>query len=79
MKAIIGVISVVLVALSLVPNFVPGAMSLFGLGVTLLGLVLSVFSVKNGKLLYFKVTLGLTVIGVLVVDDTKRVDSRHTL
>ena len=73
MRVIIGVISVVLAMLSLAPNIVPGAMSIIGLGFTLLALVLSVFSVEKGRLLYFNITLFLSAVGILVVNDTVRV------
>ena len=73
MRKIVGVISVVLVVLSLGPNIVPGAMSLIGLVITLFALVMSVFSVEKGKSVFFKVTLVFSAVGILAVNDTMRI------
>ena len=73
MRVVIGVVSIILVVLSLAPNVVPGAMSIIGLGFTLFALVLSVSSIEKGKPLYFNATLALSVFAILVANDTTRV------
>lgn len=72
MKIFIGWFAIALSVFSLGPSIVPGAMSLMGLGIALLSLILSVFSVSKDKNKHFVITLTIVVLGLLVANDTLR-------
>jgi len=69
---IIGWFTVILAIFALLPNLMPGAVSLFGLLLSLIVLLLSTLSVKKGNAAFFKVTMVITAIVILFVNDTLR-------
>lgn len=68
-----GWVAVVLALLALAPSFVPGAMSMIGFALSLLALIISLFSLKTAGQRYFRATLVIVVGGVLLVNDGLRV------
>ena len=69
---IIGWFTVILAVLALFPSLMPGAVSLFGLLLSLIALLLSTLSVKKGTTVFFKITMVTTAIVILLVNDTLR-------
>jgi len=55
------------------PGIVPGAMALFGVGLALLALLLSLFSIKEKGKCYYKATLIIVLFGVFLVNDSLRI------
>jgi len=76
MKRVVGWLAILMAAFSLAPSVVPGAMSLMGLGLSLLSLVLSVFSIKKGNKKHFDITLIFVVFGVFLLNDALRLWER---
>lgn len=64
-----GLFAIILSILSVLPSLVPGIISLFGLFISVLALLLSAFSANNGKSVYFKITLILVSLNILLVND----------
>lgn len=73
MATLMGWTAIILAIFSLVPSFVPGALSVLGLLLSLAALIISVFSVTTHGEGFFKVTLGIVVFGVLLVNDGLRI------
>jgi len=73
MSMIAGWFSVALVLVSLAPSIVPGAFSVLGLLISLIALVISVFSVRKSGKKYFITTITIVVISVLLVNDGLRI------
>lgn len=69
----IGWISILLAILSLVPSIVPGAMSIFGLLISLIALIISVFSVRKQTSQYFLSTITIVIVGLFLVNDGLRI------
>lgn len=73
----IGAISawtgVLLAIFSLLPSFVPGAMSVIGLALSLLSVVITTLSVRATGKRYFYAAVGITLFGVFLVNDGLRV------
>lgn len=76
---IAGWLAVTLAILSLVPSFVPGAASVIGLLMSLLALPLSLFSIRKRGSHYFRIVLGIVVIGMLLVNDSLRIWATHPI
>lgn len=76
---IAGLLAVTLAILSLVPSFVPGAVSVIGLLMSLLALLLSLFSIRKRGQRYFRAVLGIVVIGMLLVNDSLRIWATHPI
>ena len=72
-KNTIGWLSILLATLSLAPSFVPGAMSVMGLLVSLTALVISIFSVSYNKSNYYKITFIIVIVGVVFINDALRI------
>ena len=67
-----GRTAVALAVLSWMPAFVPGAMSIIGLSISIAAVVVSLFSVRRWGKKYFNLTLAIFVVGVLLVNDALR-------
>lgn len=65
-----GRAAVVLAILALVPGIVPGAISVFGLGLSVLAMFLSLFSARANGPRYTWATVGITLAGVLMTNAT---------
>ena len=63
-----GWTAVLLALFALLPSFVPGAMSIFGLLIALAALILSVGSVRHQSMAYVHATLILVVVGILGIN-----------
>ena len=72
-KKIIGWVSILLAVFSLAPSLVPGAMSVIGLVIGLASVVLSLFSVGNGRRGYFLATAVIVVLGIILANDAVRI------
>jgi hypothetical protein len=73
MSRLAGWTAITVALFALVPSYVPGAISLFGLMFSLVALALSIFSIKKSGEKYFQAT-GIIVIGnVLLINDALRV------
>ncbi len=72
-KKALGWLSILLAILSLAPSFVPGAMSIIGLFVSLVALVISIFSVSYSKNNHYKITLIIVIVGIVFINDALRV------
>ena len=73
MKKIIGIVSVILAVLSLLPSIVPGAVSVMGLFISMGALVISIFSISRGDRYYFIITLFIVFFGVFFINDALRI------
>lgn len=73
MSAIVGWAAIVLAILALVPSIVPGAISVFGLIISMSALVLSLFSIKKNGERYFRTTAIIVLAGVFLVNDGLRI------
>ncbi|GJL53322.1 MAG: hypothetical protein NPIRA02_04540 [Nitrospirales bacterium] len=73
MRSVIGWTAVLLALLALAPSIVPGAMSIFGLLLSLAALILSVGSVRHHSLVYVHATLILVVVGIMVINSGLRI------
>jgi len=73
MRHIVGILAVTFGLLALGPSVVPGVMSLIGLIISLFSLVLSLLSIESIKQGYFRVSLLLTLFGILIANDTLRI------
>ena len=72
MARLTGWTAMILAMFSLAPSFVPGALSVIGLLLSLAALIISVFSVKTCGKVFFMTTLGIVAFGVLLVNDGMR-------
>lgn len=73
MSVVTGWSATILALLAVVVSFGPGATSMIGLAMSLMALLLSLFSVKvNGKK-YFRLTAFFVIAGALVVNDALRI------
>lgn len=72
MATLMGWTAIILAIFSLAPSFVPGALSVIGLLLSLAALIISVFSVKTCGKVFFTTTLGIVAFGVLLVNDGLR-------
>ena len=68
-----GRAAVILAIFAIVPGFVPGAVSIFGLALSMLALVLSLFSVRQNGPKYTWITVVITTAGILLANDVLRV------
>ncbi len=66
---VIGVFSILLAVLSALPSFVPGAMSIFGILLSLVALILSCFSTTEGKLKYLISVLIIVTFNIFIVSE----------
>ncbi len=73
MNMVIGWGAIVLALLALVPGIVPGAVSVFGVMISLLALALSLFSVKKCGKKYFRATAIIVLAGVFLLNDALRI------
>jgi hypothetical protein len=73
MSKIIGWIAIVVSIFALLPSIVPGAFSLFGLMLSVVAMVLSLFSVKRNGQRYVKATALTVAANVFVVNDALRI------
>ena len=73
MNNIIGWAAITLAVLSLVPSIVPGAVSIMGLFISVLALIISIFSVTDKSKKYFNITLMIVFAGVFLVNDALRI------
>lgn len=69
----IGRLAVVVAIFALVPGILPGAVSLFGVMLSMLALVLSLFSIRKNGVGYFRVTVIIVIAGILLTNDALRV------
>ncbi len=67
-----GYLAILLGMLSFAPSIVPGAFSLFGLVLSLVALLVSLFSVRANGRHYFVASRFITVSGILLVNDALR-------
>ena len=68
-----GWLAIAVALFALVPSVVPGAVSVFGLLISLTALIVSVFSVKKKGRKYFTITMILVFVNVLLVNDGLRI------
>ena len=68
-----GWFAVALALLSLAPSFIPGAISIMGLLLSLLALFISLYSVIDSGKKYFHITLFISTLGALFVNDAMRI------
>lgn len=68
-----GWLTIALALFALAPSFVPGAFSVFGLLISLVALIVSVFSVKEKGKKYFTITMIIVLISVFLVNDGLRI------
>jgi len=73
MKNAIGGLAIVLAVLSLAPSFVPGAMSIIGLLISLGALIVSIFSVSHGIRNHFNITLIIVILSAFFINDALRI------
>ena len=73
MNNIIGWAAITLAVLSLAPSIVPGAVSIMGLFISVLALIISIFSVTDKSKKYFNITLMIVFAGVFLVNDALRI------
>lgn len=73
MTRLVGWFAVLLALISLAPSFVPGAMSVIGLSISLLSLAISVLSVRRVGQKFFRATLAIVLFGALLVNAVLRV------
>lgn len=73
MSAIAGRMAIVLAVLALAPSIVPGAISMFGLIISMSALVLSLFSIRQKGDRYFRTTAVIVLGGVFLVNDGLRI------
>ena len=69
---IIGWVSILLCVLALAPSFVPGAVSMIGLLISMVALIMSILSIKTGNVFYFKTAVIITGFGIFAVNDGLR-------
>ena len=67
-----GWTAITLALLALAPSFVPGVMSIFGYLLSLVALLLAIFTIKPQQVAYFKATALIVGLGMLVVNPTLR-------
>lgn len=72
MKTITGIIAIILAVFSLLLSIVPGAMSILGFLISLVALVLAIFSVSMSNRIYYYATLGIVSVGMFVFNDGLR-------
>ena len=65
-----GWTAITLALLALAPSFVPGVMSIFGYLLSLVALLLAIFTIKPQQVAYFKATALIVGLGMLVVNPT---------
>jgi len=65
-----GWTAIAMALFSLVPGIVPGAVSLFGLMISMVALILSAFSVTQDDERYFRTTAIIVIAGVFLVNGT---------
>ena len=73
MSIVVGWLAIALALFGLAPSFVPGAFSVFGLLISLIALIVSVFSVKEKGRKYFTTTMIIVVVSVFLVNDGLRI------
>jgi hypothetical protein len=73
MSTVSGWLAMLLAVLALAPGIVPGAMSLFGLGLSLLALIVSLSSVREKGKYYLRTTLIIVLIEIFLVNDSLRI------
>ena len=71
-KPLVRHLALLLMLLSLLPSVVPGAMFMMGFLLSLVALLLSVFSVAAEKTFYFYASVALFLSGMLLFNDTLR-------
>ena len=73
MGLVAGWASILLVFISLAFSIVPGSVSIFGLLLSMLALGISLFSVKNYRAKFFRLTAILAIAGMFLVNDSLRI------
>ena len=73
MSIVAGWLAIALALFALAPSFVPGAFSVFGLLISLVALIVSVFSVKEKGKKYFTITMTIVFFNVFLVNDGLRI------
>ncbi len=73
MSMVAGWLAIALALFALAPSIVPGAFSVFGLLISLVAIVVSVFSVKETGKKYFIITTTIVFISVFLVNDALRI------
>ena len=73
MSIVVGWLAIALALFGLAPSFVPGAFSVFGLLISLIALIVSVFSVKEKGRKYFTTTMIIVLVSVFLVNDGLRI------
>ena len=73
MSIVAGWLAIALALFGLAPSFVPGAFSVFGLLISLVALIVSVFSVKEKGRKYFTITMIVVLVSVFLVNDGLRI------
>ena len=66
-------LAIALALFALAPSIVPGALSVFGLLISLVALIVSVFSVKKIGKKYFTITMAIVFVSVFLVNDGLRI------
>lgn len=73
MGMVTGWLAIALALFALAPSIVPGAFSVFGLLISLIALIVSVFSVKEKGRKYFTITMIIVIVSVFLVNDGLRI------
>jgi len=73
MSMVAGWLAIALALFALAPSIVPGAFSVFGLLISLVALIVSVFSVKKKGKKYFTITMAIVFVSVFLVNDGLRI------
>ena len=73
MSIVAGWLAIALALFALAPSFVPGAFSVFGLLISLVALMVSVFSVRKKGRKYFTTTMIIVLVSVFLVNDGLRI------
>lgn len=73
MRRVAGWTSIFLVFISLAFSVVPGVVSIFGLLLSMLALGISLFSIKNHRKKFFRITAIVAIAGMFLVNDTLKI------
>jgi hypothetical protein len=73
MSMMAGWMAIVLVLFATVISIVPGAISVAGLVISMLAVVVSLFSIKKHGRKYFGATISLALVGIFLVNDGLRI------
>jgi hypothetical protein len=76
MSTVAGWMAIALALCSLAPSFVPGAFSIIGMLMSMLALIISLFSVPKNGTRYFAAAMTIVLAGVVLVNDSLRIWAR---